>query len=95
MKLWEVLWTRRPCEDNFHLLVRLFRTFSVVMDLISWTFSIKFQVCSALLHNERSAIMENKFGLTEILKHVNDMSFNIQLDSVSNGFLRNDHVVNF
>jgi len=36
-------------------------------------------VCSALLDTEKSAIVENKYGFTEILKHVNDMSHRIDL----------------
>jgi len=58
MRLWEVLWTKKPCK-NFHLVI-----------------------CVALLDAEKSAIMENKYGFTEILKHVNDMSHRIDLDQV-------------
>jgi len=36
-------------------------------------------VCVALLDSEKSAIVENKYGFTEILKHVNDMSHRIDL----------------
>lgn len=36
-------------------------------------------VCAALLDTEKSAIVENKYGFTEILKHVNDMSCRIDL----------------
>lgn len=36
-------------------------------------------VCAALLDTEKSAIVENKYGFTEILKHVNDMSHRIDL----------------
>lgn len=56
MKLWEVLWTDRPCS-NFLLLV-----------------------CVAILDKQMNLIIENKFGLTEILKHVNDLSMNIDLN---------------
>merc|ERR1712003_348526 len=35
--------------------------------------------CVALLDTEKSAIMENNYGFTEILKHVNDMSHRISL----------------
>ena len=58
IRLWEVLWTRLPC-DNFHLML-----------------------CVALIQMEKATIMENGFGLTEILKHVNDMSSNIDVDRV-------------
>ena len=36
--------------------------------------------CVALLDSEKSAIVENKYGFTEILKHVNDMSGRIDVD---------------
>merc|ERR1711915_938013 len=39
-------------------------------------------VCAALLDSEKSAIMENKYGFTEILKHVNDMSHRINLEQM-------------
>lgn len=56
MRLWEVLWTDRPCK-NFHLLI-----------------------CLAILDGEKSTLMENKFGITEILKHINDMTLAIHLE---------------
>jgi len=37
---------------------------------------------AALLENERDMIMENKFGLSEILKHVNDLAYKHDLDSL-------------
>ncbi|KAK3886824.1 hypothetical protein Pcinc_009049 [Petrolisthes cinctipes] len=57
LRLWEVLWTGRPCP-NFHLLLAV-----------------------ALLDTEKNTIMENKFGFTEILKHINDISLRIDLDA--------------
>ncbi|KAJ8315023.1 hypothetical protein KUTeg_007173 [Tegillarca granosa] len=54
-RLWEVMWTDRPCK-NFHLLL-----------------------CLAILDTEKNTLMENKFGFTEILKHINDMCFAIHL----------------
>jgi hypothetical protein len=36
-------------------------------------------ICAALLDTERSAIVENKYGFTEILKHVNDLAHRIDL----------------
>lgn len=56
MRLWEVLWTDRPCK-NFHLLI-----------------------CLAILDGEKATLMENNFGITEILKHINDMTLAIQLE---------------
>uniref|UniRef100_A0A0B6ZN35 TBC1 domain family member 15 n=1 Tax=Arion vulgaris TaxID=1028688 RepID=A0A0B6ZN35_9EUPU len=55
-RLWEVLWTDRPCK-NFHLIISL-----------------------AILDTEKSTLMENKFGFTEILKHINDISLSIALE---------------
>ncbi|KHN87450.1 TBC1 domain family member 15 [Toxocara canis] len=37
-------------------------------------------MCVAILDKQMNFITENKFGLTEILKHVNDLSMNIDLD---------------
>jgi hypothetical protein len=36
-------------------------------------------ICAALLDTERSSIIENKYGFTEILKHVNDLAHRIDL----------------
>lgn len=55
-RLWEVLWTDRPCQ-NFHLII-----------------------CLAILDTEKSTLIENKFGFTEILKHINDMTGAIHLE---------------
>ncbi|XP_059152380.1 TBC1 domain family member 15-like isoform X2 [Physella acuta] len=55
-RLWEVIWTDRPCA-NFHLIISL-----------------------AILDSEKSTLMENKFGFTEILKHINDISLSIPLE---------------
>ncbi|BFZ25230.1 hypothetical protein BsWGS_28269 [Bradybaena similaris] len=55
-RLWEVLWTDRPCK-NFHLIISL-----------------------AILDSEKLTLMENRFGFTEILKHINDISFSIPLE---------------
>lgn len=37
-------------------------------------------LCLAILDSEKLTITENKYGLTEILKHVNEMSYKINLD---------------
>lgn len=37
-------------------------------------------ICLAVLDTEKSTLMENKFGFTEILKHINDMSGAIHLE---------------
>ncbi|XP_046581364.1 TBC1 domain family member 15-like isoform X1 [Haliotis rubra] len=55
-RLWEVVWTDRPCK-NFHLLMSL-----------------------AILDTEKTTLVENRFGFTEILKHINDISLSIALD---------------
>ena len=39
-------------------------------------------LCLAILDHEKVVIMENHFGLTEILKHVNDLSMNMNVDDV-------------
>ncbi|GFO47229.1 TBC1 domain family member 15 [Plakobranchus ocellatus] len=55
-RLWEVIWTDRPCT-NFHLIISL-----------------------AILESEKSTLLENRFGFTEILKHINDISLSIPLE---------------
>ncbi|XP_055934648.1 TBC1 domain family member 15-like isoform X3 [Argiope bruennichi] len=37
-------------------------------------------ICIAILDSEKLTIMENGYGLTEILKHVNEMSYKINLE---------------
>ncbi|GIY65308.1 TBC1 domain family member 15 [Caerostris extrusa] len=37
-------------------------------------------ICVAILDSEKMTIMENDYGLTEILKHVNEMSYKINLE---------------
>lgn len=37
-------------------------------------------ICVAILDTEKTTIMENGYGLTEILKHVNEMSYKINLE---------------
>ncbi|XP_011309116.1 TBC1 domain family member 15 isoform X2 [Fopius arisanus] len=36
-------------------------------------------LCAAILDTEKSALMENRYGFTEILKHINDLSLHIEL----------------
>ncbi|XP_031833256.1 TBC1 domain family member 15/17 [Nomia melanderi] len=36
-------------------------------------------LCTAILDTERSILMENRYGFTEILKHINDLSLHIEL----------------
>ncbi|CAJ0581517.1 unnamed protein product, partial [Mesorhabditis spiculigera] len=39
-------------------------------------------ICVAILDRETEVIIENGFGLTEILKHVNDLSMHLKLDEL-------------
>nr|CAD7571204.1 unnamed protein product [Timema californicum] len=38
-------------------------------------------MCVAILDTEKHILMENQYGFTEILKHINDLSLHIDLDS--------------
>ncbi|XP_063241502.1 TBC1 domain family member 15 [Bacillus rossius redtenbacheri] len=38
-------------------------------------------ICVAILDTEKNILMENGYGFTEILKHINDLSLHIDLDS--------------
>ena len=39
-------------------------------------------ICVALLDSEKNVLVENEFGFTEILKHINDMSGTIDIDAI-------------
>ncbi|XP_076628663.1 TBC1 domain family member 15/17 [Colletes latitarsis] len=39
-------------------------------------------LCIAILDTERNTFMENRYGFTEILKHINDLSLNIDLSGM-------------
>jgi len=71
---WLLIWFKR--EFSYSDTMRLWE--------VLWTknpcknFHLLF--CAALLDTEKSAIVENKYGFTEILKHINDMSHRIDLD---------------
>ncbi|CAH1798395.1 unnamed protein product, partial [Owenia fusiformis] len=39
-------------------------------------------ICLAILDTEKATIMDNRFGFTEILKHINDLSLTIRLDDI-------------
>lgn len=70
---WMLIWFKR--EFNY--------TDTMTMWEVLWTKkpckNFHLLVCAALLDTEKSAIVENKYGFTEILKHVNDMSHRIDL----------------
>ena len=71
---WLLIWFKR--EFSYSDTMRLWE--------VLWTknpcknFHLLF--CAALLDTEKAAIVENKYGFTEILKHINDMSHRIDLD---------------
>lgn len=58
MRLWEVIWTAKPCK-NFHLLL-----------------------CLAIFDSAKTTLIENNFGFNEILKYVNDLSCNIDVNEI-------------
>lgn len=58
MRLWEVLWTSRPCA-NYHLLVSV-----------------------AVLDAQAEVIRGRNYEFTEVLKHVNELSGQLQVDSI-------------
>jgi len=70
---WMLIWFKR--EFNYSDTMNLWE--------VLWTKkpckNFHLLVCVALLDTEKSAIVENKYGFTEILKHVNDMSHRIDL----------------
>jgi hypothetical protein len=70
---WLLIWFKR--EFPYHDTMTLWE--------VLWVAPQNFHLllCVALLDSEKAAIMENKYGFTEILKHVNDMSHRIDLSS--------------
>ncbi|CAK9298354.1 unnamed protein product [Gordionus sp. m RMFG-2023] len=63
-------------EFSFNDVMRLWEIFWT--DLPGKNFHLLF--CLALLEEEKHTIMENRFGLTEILKHINDIANTIDLE---------------
>ncbi|CAI4221505.1 unnamed protein product [Auanema sp. JU1783] len=73
---WVLVWFKR--EFSFHDTSRLWEV--VLTDHPCPNFLLL--VCVAILDREANTIMQNNFGLTEILKHVNDLSMHLNLDEV-------------
>jgi len=63
-------------EFRFHEIMQLWEVFWT--DLPCKNFHLLF--CLAILDTEKNTLMENNYGFTEILKHMNDLSHNIKLD---------------
>ena len=73
---WLLIWFKR--EFAFTDVMRLWE--------VMWTGlpcdNFHLLVCLALIQSEKSSIVENQFGFSEILKHVNDLSYRIHLNTV-------------
>ncbi|KAH9508635.1 hypothetical protein Btru_049488 [Bulinus truncatus] len=63
-------------EFHFHEIQRLWEV--IWTDLPCSNFHLIISL--AILDSEKSTLMENKFGFTEILKHINDISLSIPLE---------------
>ncbi|XP_076304526.1 TBC1 domain family member 15-like isoform X1 [Tachypleus tridentatus] len=65
-------------EFKFHDIMRLWE--------VLWTGlpcrNFHLLICLAILDAEKNTLMENQFGLPEILKHINDMSYKINPEEV-------------
>ncbi|XP_020287729.1 TBC1 domain family member 15 [Pseudomyrmex gracilis] len=69
------------------LLVLFKREFSAIDILKLWEIlwtdlpckNFHLLICAAILDTEKNLLIENNFGFTEILKHINDLSLNIEL----------------
>jgi len=71
---WLLIWFKR--EFSFPDTCRLWEVLWTKMPCKNF----HLLVCVALLDTEKSAIVENKYGFTEVLKHVNDLAHRIDLD---------------
>ena len=73
---WLLIWFKR--EFAFTDVMRLWE--------VLWTGlpckNFHLLVCLALIDSEKPSIVENQFGFSEILKHVNDLSYRIHLNTV-------------
>jgi hypothetical protein len=73
---WLLIWFKR--EFAFTDVMRLWE--------VLWTAlpckNFHLLVCLALIDSEKPSIVENQFGFSEILKHVNDLSYRIHLNTV-------------
>lgn len=58
MRLWEIMWTGRPCL-NYHLLISV-----------------------AVLDEQADVILERNYEFTEVLKHVNELSCQLDLNRI-------------
>ena len=73
---WLLIWFKR--EFAFTDVMRLWEVIWTGLPCINF----HLLVCLALMETEKPSIVENQFGFSEILKHVNDMSYRIHLESV-------------
>ncbi|KAK7494859.1 hypothetical protein BaRGS_00013986 [Batillaria attramentaria] len=65
-------------EFHFHEIHRLWEV--LWTDLPCKNFHLIFSL--AILDSEKTTLIENKFGFTEILKHINDISLTIQMEDM-------------
>jgi len=70
---WLLIWFKREFSYND----------TMTLWEVLWTSPPNYHllVCLAILDTEKPSIIENKYGFTEILKHVNDMSHRIDLNA--------------
>lgn len=75
---WLLIWFKRefPFDD-------VMRLWEVMWAAAAWRVNnFQLVICAAILQRAKSTIMENKFGLTETLKHINDMAYEMKLEEV-------------
>ena len=71
---WLLIWFKR--EFDYSDTMKIWEVFWTKMPCRN----IHLLFCAALLDTEKSSIVENGYGFTEILKHINDMSHRIDVD---------------
>jgi len=69
MRLWEIFWTDGPFFQDQNEPCQL---------LPSLNFHLIFAL--SIMDSQRNTILENRFGFTEILKHINDLALYIDLE---------------
>ena len=74
---WLLIWFKR--EFPFDDVMRLWEVMWAARPRVR---NYQLLICAAILQRAKSTVMENKFGLTETLKHINDMAYEMNLEEV-------------
>lgn len=77
LRLWEVFWTDGPF---FHPTRKLNDLEDMASEDVQSSLNFHLLMALSIMDSQRNTILENRFGFTEILKHVNDLALYIDLE---------------